>query len=225
MNRLVVSKWGCAAALFIAIATIPMVLGLDGSIVSKMLSFDRNRDGVIGKNEVSDPRLLKLFERYDANKDSSLSREELVAGAEQDSPGSTASDPAALQSSAATLPPTTSEPGGRTTIARPTGIGGGGAPMASAPVGAKEQSVPFPDGLTRIGQIIPDDIRDNMDLSDKQKKQIEELEKDVANRLSKMLNAKQTQLLKERLERNAPTGKPAQLNSGTPPQQPSEVDR
>jgi len=53
------------------------------SIVARMMAFDKNKDGKLTRDEITDPRLLRLFERADANKDGVATREELVAVATQ----------------------------------------------------------------------------------------------------------------------------------------------
>ncbi len=206
---------GLAAGLCVLVS-LPFVVGLDGDIVSRLLSFDRNRDGALTRNEMSDSRLLPIFERYDSNKDASLTREEIIAGAEADSPGSTTAAPAAPQQ------PATFGGEGKPMIARPTGIGGGGAP--SPLTKANSPSVAFPDGLTRVGQVVPDDIKESLELSDKQKKQIDDLEKDIASRLDRILNAKQAQLLKDRINQQTNGSKTKIESPDLPSQTNSPVD-
>jgi hypothetical protein len=53
------------------------------SIVARMMAFDKNKDGQLTKDEITDPRLLRVFERADANKDGVVTREELIALATQ----------------------------------------------------------------------------------------------------------------------------------------------
>ena len=206
---------GLAAGLCLLVS-LPFVAGLDGDIVSRLLGFDRNRDGALTRNEISDTRLIPIFERYDSNKDASLTREEIITGAEADSPGSTTAEPAASQ------PPATFGNEGKPMIARPTGIGGGGAP---SPVTRENNpSAAFPDGLTRVGQVVPDDIKDVLELSDKQKKQIDDLEKDIASRLDRILNAKQAQLLKDRINQKTNGSKSKIESSDVPAHTTSPVD-
>ena len=49
------------------------------SFVAKMMAFDKNKDGKLTRDEITDPRLLRLFERADTNKDGVVTQEELVA--------------------------------------------------------------------------------------------------------------------------------------------------
>jgi len=48
-------------------------------IVTRMMAFDKNMDGKLTKEEVTDTRLHRLFDRADANKDGFVTRDELVA--------------------------------------------------------------------------------------------------------------------------------------------------
>src|SRR6516162_2710463 len=52
-------------------------------LVTRMMAFDKNKDGKLTKDEVTDPRLLRLFDRADTNKDGVVTREELTALAKQ----------------------------------------------------------------------------------------------------------------------------------------------
>src|SRR3954452_11313752 len=49
------------------------------SLVTRMMAFDRNKDGKLVKDEVTDARLHRLFDRADSNKDGVVTREELSA--------------------------------------------------------------------------------------------------------------------------------------------------
>src|SRR5580698_4890256 len=48
-------------------------------MVARMMTFDKNMDGQLTKEEVTDSRLQSLFERADTNKDGVLTKEELTA--------------------------------------------------------------------------------------------------------------------------------------------------
>src|SRR5205085_6165892 len=52
-------------------------------IVVRMMAFDKNKDGKLTKDEVTDERLHRLFDRADKNKDGIVTREELVALAKE----------------------------------------------------------------------------------------------------------------------------------------------
>src|SRR6266545_4518015 len=49
------------------------------SLVTRMMAFDKNKDGKLTRDEVTDERLLRLFDRADANKDGVVTKEELMA--------------------------------------------------------------------------------------------------------------------------------------------------
>src|SRR5258706_11418513 len=51
----------------------------DSSVVTRMMAFDKNHDGKLTKEEVTDQRLHRLFDRADANSDGIVTREELAA--------------------------------------------------------------------------------------------------------------------------------------------------
>ena len=48
-------------------------------VVTTMLAFNKKQDGKLTKAEVTDPRLHRLFEQADANKDGVVTRDELMA--------------------------------------------------------------------------------------------------------------------------------------------------
>src|SRR5262249_7640771 len=52
-------------------------------LVTKMMAFDKNKDGKLTRDEVTDERLLRLFDQADTNKDGVVTREELMALAEK----------------------------------------------------------------------------------------------------------------------------------------------
>jgi EF hand len=49
------------------------------SLVTRMMAFDANKDGKLSKDEVTDSRLQRLFDRADANHDGVVTEEELTA--------------------------------------------------------------------------------------------------------------------------------------------------
>ena len=48
-------------------------------LVVKMMAFDKNKDGKLTRDEVTDERLLRLFDQADTNKDGVVTKEELMA--------------------------------------------------------------------------------------------------------------------------------------------------
>src|SRR5262245_30686530 len=58
------------------------------AFVERMMAFDKNKDGKLTRDEITDPRLLRLFDEIDTNKDGVVTREELEAfAAKQPPPG------------------------------------------------------------------------------------------------------------------------------------------
>ncbi len=47
--------------------------------IARMMAFDTNHDGKLTREEVTDERLLRLFDRADANHDGVVTKEELTA--------------------------------------------------------------------------------------------------------------------------------------------------
>src|SRR3982074_1560592 len=54
--------------------------GAGGSpLVARMMAFDKNKDGKLTRDEITDERLLRLFDQADTNKDGVVTKEELIA--------------------------------------------------------------------------------------------------------------------------------------------------
>ncbi|MBV9125338.1 MAG: EF-hand domain-containing protein [Planctomycetes bacterium] len=138
-----------------------------------MMAFDKNKDGKLTRDEITDPRLLRLFDRADANKDGVVTREELMALAAQ-------------------LDKEYSQGGRR---GGPGGFGRGGPGGPGGPGGFG----PGPMGPPpRPGQVLPDFLQDRLNLTPDQKKQVEDLQKEVDARLGKILTPEQKKQLQER---------------------------
>jgi hypothetical protein len=152
------------------------------SIVTRMMAFDKNKDGKLTKDEVTDRRLHRLFDRADKNKDGVVTREELEAlAAELEAEGGQ-----------------DGERGGPGGFGKKGGKGGKGGPGGFG-------------GPPRPGQVLPVFIQERLNLSAEQKKQLAELQKDVDARLAKILTAEQKKELEEMREgpggRGGPGGK------------------
>jgi hypothetical protein len=50
-----------------------------GDLVARMMEFDKDKNGKLTKNEVTDARLHRLFARSDANNDGTVTKEELAS--------------------------------------------------------------------------------------------------------------------------------------------------
>jgi hypothetical protein len=161
---------------------------VDG-FVAKMMAFNMKKDGKLTRDEVTDQRLLRLFDRADANKDGVVTREELVALFEKENQGGGRGD----------------GPGG------PGGPGGGGpgGPGGGGPGGRGR------GGSGQPGQVLLAFMVDQLSLTDAQKKQVADVQKDVDAQLDKILTTEQKARLKEMRERGP--GGPG--GGGPPPQQ------
>src|SRR5436190_1449786 len=51
----------------------------NSSVVTRMMKFDKNEDGKISADEMTDQRLKPLFDRADADKDGTVTKDELTA--------------------------------------------------------------------------------------------------------------------------------------------------
>src|SRR3954468_17285382 len=58
--------------------------------VARMMAFDNNKDGKLTRDEITDERLLRLFDRADANKDGVVTKEALTALFEKEGRGGAA---------------------------------------------------------------------------------------------------------------------------------------
>jgi hypothetical protein len=143
------------------------------SLESRLMQFDANHDGKLTKAEVTDARLSRLFDRADADHDGVVTRQELTALA--------AREPAARRGGFG------GGPGG------PGGPGGFGPP-GGGPGG-------FRMGPPRPGEVLPPMLRDRLELTAEQSRQVDALQKEVDARLEKILSADQRNQLKEMRER------------------------
>ncbi len=66
-------------ALILFTATLALAQTTADSFVKRMMEFDKNNDEKLTRAEITDVRLLDLFDRADANKDGFVTRAELTA--------------------------------------------------------------------------------------------------------------------------------------------------
>lgn len=166
------------------------------NIVDRMMAFDKNKDGKLSKDEISDRRLLRMFERADADKDGVVTKEELTAMAvrmagENDGPRGGFGPPG----------------GGA-----PGGPPGGGPPGRRGPGGFGAPPAP--------GQLLPPFLQERLKLTAEQKKQLDELQKEIDSKLGKILTEEQKRQLKEMRDafgRGGPGGPPGRGPGGPPP--------
>src|SRR5258707_671220 len=65
--------------LILLLSMVGVAFGQQPSMADRMMAFDKNHDGKLTREEISDERLLSLFDRADVNKDGVVTREELDA--------------------------------------------------------------------------------------------------------------------------------------------------
>ncbi len=189
------------------------------SIVTGMMAFDKNKDGKLTKDEVTDVRLHRLFDRADANKDGIVTKEELMALAAQldaeygQGGGRGGPGPGGFGGPGGRGPgPGGGGRGGRGPGGRgPGGPGAGGPDGPAGPGGSGERGPGGPGGFggpgrggpggfggpPQPGRILPPFLREQLGLSAEQKKQLDELQKEVDTKLGKILTDEQKKQLHE----------------------------
>ena len=162
-----------------------------------MTAFDANKDGKLSKDEVTDDRLKKLFDRADADKDGVVTKDELSALFAKGQPAGGGGGPGGAGGFPGGFGPPGGGPGGFP--GGPGGPGGFGGPP-------------------RPGQVLPDFLQGMLQLNDEQKKQVEALQKDVDTKLDKILTADQKKQLAEMRQRGpGGFGPPGGFPGGPPP--------
>ena len=155
-------------------------------IVERMMAFDKNHDGKLTRDEVTDPRLLRLFDRADTNHDGVVTKEELSALAKkmvaESGQGRGFQGPGGPDEGG-------DGPGG---FGPPEGFGPPGGGFGGGPRGGPPQP----------GQILPPRLQSQLNLTAAQKKKVAALQKEVDDKLAKILTDKQ----KKQLESMRPRG-------------------
>jgi hypothetical protein len=174
------------------------------TIVTQMLAFDKNGDGKLTKDEVTDERLHRLFDRADANKDGVVTKEELIAlaavmeaemgqGGGRGGPGGDFGGPPDGGRRGPGEPPD----GGRGR--RGPGGPGDGGPGMRGPGGF--------GGPPQPGQIMPIFLQDRLGLTADQKSRLQDLQKEVDGKMAKILTSEQKSQLKEMQDDFGPPGR------------------
>jgi hypothetical protein len=145
------------------------------AIVTRLMAFDKNKDGKLTRDEIVDDRLLRLFDRADANHDGVVTKAELVALATR-------------------IAADESDSGGRR-----RGFGPSGGPGGFGPGGF--------GGPPRPGRILPPFLQEQLKLTADQKQQLATLQKEVDEKLDKVLTDEQKQQLKDMRRRGRPGGR------------------
>lgn len=156
------------------------------AIVARMMAFDKNKDGKLTKDEITDPGLHRLFDRADANHDGIVTREELTALAQK------------------MVAESGLDRGGRR---GPGGDGfgpGPGGDFFRGPGGPGGNRGPRPP---QPGQMLSPRTKELLSLSTEQEAKITALQKEVDAKLAKILTEEQIQQLKE-MKRRGGDGPP-----------------
>ncbi len=181
------------------------------SIVTRMMAFDKNGDGKLTKEEVTDERLHRLFDRADTNKDGVVTKEELIA-------------------LAAVMEAEMSQAGGR------GGPGDFGGPPGGGPGGRGRRGPGGPPddfggpgeggpgrrgpggfgGPPQPGQIMPAFMQEMLGLTADQKSRVQTLQKEVDGKLAKILTDEQKKQLKEMQNDFGPGGRSGRGRGGPP---------
>jgi hypothetical protein len=168
------------------------------AFVTRMMAFSKNKDGKLTREEITDDRLVRLFDRIDVKHEGSVTKEQLVAFAtklaEEDNDGDRRGP---------------GGPGGGPGNDGPGGPGGDRGGRGGGPGGR------FGGGPPRPGQILPGFLQERLNLTAEQKKQVETLQKEVDTKLARILTDDQKKQLKE-MRNRGPGG------NGPPPGPPDE---
>ncbi len=161
-------------------------------IVVKLLAYSKTKDGKVNRDDVTDERLLRLFDQADTKKEGVVTKEQLMALAEK----LDAEQPAGRGG-----------PGGRGD--GPGGRGGPGGPGGDGPGGRGGPGGPGGDGPggrggrggfggpPQLGVVMPDFVQETLKLTDEQKKKLAELQKDIDAKIEKILTDDQKKEYKE----------------------------
>lgn len=162
------------------------------SALNRMMAFDKNGDGKLARDELTDSRLKVLFERADADKDGVVTKDELQTLLTRESanigrggPGGPGGGPGRDFGG----------PGDRPE-------GGPGGPFGGPP--GDGFGPPGAGGPPRPGQILPPFLQDELELSDNQREEVDALQKEVDAKLDKILTSEQRDRLREMRGRRGP---------------------
>lgn len=152
------------------------------TFITRLMGFDKNNDGKLSKSEVTDNRLHALISRADGDGNGEVTKDELTALFNKES--------ASLSQ------------GGR---GAPGGAGvrdDRGNPPQGGPGGGRAGF-----GPPQPGQVLPLFLRESLNLNAEQQKQLDELQRDVDARLSRILTEAQRRQLQEQSQRGPGGGR------------------
>jgi outer membrane protein assembly factor BamB len=159
------------------------------ALVSRMMAFDKNKDGKLTRDEVTDSRLQRMFDQADANHDGAVTKDELVAWATKAVADETVGSDARRD-----MGPPDAGPGPSRRRRGPGRRGFGGPAFGG--FGAR----------TKPGQILSASAIETLKLTDQQKKEEADLQKHVDTELGTILTARQKQRLKDLQQAGGPGG-------------------
>jgi len=170
------------------------------AIVARMMAFDKNHDGKLTRDEITDPRLQRLFDRADANHDGVVTREELTALAQK------------MVAEIGSGRESRRGPGGPDGGGFGPGPGGPSGGFFGGPGGSMGRG-PRPP---QPGQVLSPRTQELLLLSTAQKAEIAAFQKEVDTRLAKILTDEQKLRLRE-MRDHAGDGPPSLRSEEDPP--------
>jgi hypothetical protein len=149
-------------------------------VVVRLMAYSK-KDDIVNRDDVTDERLLRLFDQADTKKEGVVTKEQLMALA------------AKLE---AEQPAGRGGPGGD----GPQGRGGPGVPGGDGPGGRGGPGGPGgrgPGGPPQLGVLMPDFVQETLKMTDEQKKKLAELQKETDAKIEKILTDEQKKQYKD----------------------------
>jgi hypothetical protein len=146
-------------------------------VVVRLMAYSK-KDDVVNRDDVTDERLLRLFDQADTKKEGVVTKEQLMALA------------AKLE---AEQPAGRGGPGGD----GPQGRGGPGGPGGDGRGGPGGPGGRGPGGPPQLGVLMPDFVQETLKMTDEQKKKLAELQKETDAKIEKILTDEQKKQYKD----------------------------
>jgi uncharacterized membrane protein YgcG len=193
----------------------------DLPVVTKMMAYGKKQEGKVWREEVTDERLLRLFDLADTKKEGVVTKEQLVTAAtkleaEQPPGGRRGGEDGGGPGGGRGRGGFGGGPGGFGGGGRRAGFGGGsgrggfGGGPGEDPGGNRGGSGGVLGGRPQMGVVMPNFVQDELGLSETQKKEVAELQKELDAKLNKILTddqKKKYQEMKENPGRGGPNGR------------------
>jgi hypothetical protein len=174
--------------------TAPSKAAID-AYVARLMAFDKNGDGKLTRDEITDERYLRVFDRADTKKTGVVTKEQLIELATRELAQAGGQDKGGFG------------PGDDKGPKGDKGPGGFGKGFFPDKGGFDKGKGGF--GLPQPGQVMPEFVADMLKLTDEQKTKLSALQKDVDAKLDKILTDEQKTQWKEFRERaGRPFGQP-----------------